>query len=173
MRIRDFLVVLIVIAALAALMAGKPPSPAETSSTPVLSSTPYVHPGPYSINGVRLNATRAEVKAVLGEPTSMTDGRWNYERAGLDLTMSFLYDRIWSVQCSQGAVFAKNGKPIALIGQTREQVVAHFGPPAESSKTSVQYRGDKTVLTVHFRQGKVSEMGIFEDRTILELRPTP
>lgn len=168
MKARDFLVVLIVIAALAAFLGRRPPSTPEA-----LSSTPYVHPGPYSIQGVRLNATGTEVEALLGKPTSTAEGRWNYKKPGLSLTMSFLYDHISSVQCSRGAVFAKNGKTVVLIGQTREQVLALFGPPTESSKTSVQYRGEKSVLTIHFRRGKVSEMGIFDDRTTMELRPAP
>lgn len=173
MRIRDFLVVVIVIAALAAFLARKPAAPLLPTTTPVASATPFVHPCPYSINGVRLNATPEQVKAVLGEPTSTKDGRWNYDKSDLDLTMSFLYDRIWSVQCSKGAVFEKQGQKVSLIGQTREQVVALFGKPDMDAKKTIQYRRDLSVLTIHFRDGKVSEMGLFDDRSTMELRPKP
>jgi hypothetical protein len=167
MRARDFLVVLVVIAALAAFQSRKPAGPTlptPAAATPVILGTPYVHPCPYAINGIRLDMTPDQVKASLGEPTSTSDRRWNYETAQIDVTMSFLHERIWSVQASKGAVFTKNGGPLPIVGQSREKVEASLSKPHSRAKTYTQYRSNQSVITIHFKDGKAVSVGLFDDR---------
>ncbi len=142
----------------------------QTPSPPVAQpsdSFPSVDDSVLTINNVRLGQTEAEVRAILGPPTSksepkheevLPDVTWTLSYP--DLTVRFTGQRVAEVTCMAETCATSDG---VRIGDSRQKVERAYGPgrydPVGESLTYLA-RGSDCAITFVFYSGKLGTIKV-------------
>lgn len=119
--------------------------------------------------GVAINDTYGDVKFKKGEPTQSVDGDiWvykAYQTLDGNYVVYFKNDRVRSI-IYFGPMY--NGPLIPGVGHydTLQELEARLGPPSYVSRSkdelSRAYSYEKFNIVIHFEEGKMSALGIYE-----------
>lgn len=117
----------------------------------------------FSLAGVVPGMRPEEVESLVGKRRKESDRRWTYEDGDAELEVSFLLDRVYSVQGVGPWALARDGQQFPGYGHTRAQIKKLFGPPAEEDKTMLLYERLPGSLVFHFAKDKVTQIRLEND----------
>lgn len=117
----------------------------------------------FSLAGVVPGMRAEEVESLLGKRREESDRRWTYEDGDAELDVSFLMDRVYSVQGVGPWALARDGQAFPGYGHTRAQMKKLFGPPSSEDKTKLIYERLPGILVFHFTKDKVTQIRLEND----------
>jgi hypothetical protein len=117
----------------------------------------------FSLAGVVPGMRPEEVESLLGKRRKESDRRWLYEDGDTILDVTFLHDRVYSVQCVGPYALARDGNEISAHGRTRAEIKKLLGPPTSEDKTRLFYERLPGTLVFHLNKDKVREIRLQND----------